>query len=97
LNAPVVAQIVPQIVPMPAPSLSPAKPKLASTMSRVILECDSPKSEKPPSLAKRKAELAEKLDVMQKIFGYSIKGDVKDNELTLSATFNTATGTMKQD
>jgi hypothetical protein len=97
LNAPVAAHIAPQIVPTPAPALSPAKPKLASTMSRVILVCDSPKLEKPPSLAKRKAELAERIDVMQKIFGYSVKGDVTDNELTLSATFNTATGSMKQD
>jgi hypothetical protein len=66
-------------------------------MSRVILECDNPKPEKPPSLAKRQAELAEKLDIMQKRFGYSVKGDVTDNELALSATFNTATGAMKQD
>jgi hypothetical protein len=97
LNAPVAVQSVLQIIPTPVPSPSLAKPKLASTMARVILLCDSPKPEKPPSLAKRKAELAERIDVMQKIFGYSVTGDVTDNELTLSATFNTGTGAMKQD
>jgi hypothetical protein len=63
----------------------------------MILACDSPKPAKLPPLAKRKAELAEKLDLVQKLYGFPIKGNVTDNELTMSMIVNTTTGSLKQD
>jgi hypothetical protein len=93
------AAAAPVVIATPQPSATPTqtKPKLASTFSRMILECDSPKPAKIPSLAKRKAELAKKLDFVEKLFGYSVKGDVTDDGLTMSSTFNTSTGPVKQD
>jgi hypothetical protein len=83
-------------VSSPSPSPTPAKPKLASTLARMILSCDSPKPAKLPSLAKRKAELAERLELAQKLFGVPITGDVTENELTMSLIVNHPTGSIKQ-
>jgi len=91
-DVPVTAQ--PQ---QPPTTPTPAKPKLTSNYSRLILVCDSPKPPKPPSLAKRKADLAERLDIAEKVFGQTLEGNVTDNELTLSGTLNTPTGPVKQD
>jgi len=74
-----------------------AKPKLVSNMARTVFVCDSPHLEKPPSLAERKAQLADRLEIMHRVFGVEVTGDVAENEVTLSATINTAMGRMKQD
>jgi hypothetical protein len=87
----------PTQAPPPPPAKPPAKPPLVSTFSKMILVCDSPKLAKAPSLAERKAVLAEKLDVLKKIFGADAKGNVADNEQTLSVAVNTPTGSVKQD
>jgi hypothetical protein len=90
----------PTIFPSMTFSRPPAPPaqtsKLISNLSRVILVCDSPKPEKPPSLEERKAELAERLDVLEKIFGQTVTGDVTDNETTLSSTISTPYGVMNK-
>lgn len=91
-DAPVTAQ--PQ---QPSATPTPTKPKLTSNYSRLILVCDSPKPAKLSSLAKRKADLAERLDLVEKVFGQTFKGNLTDNELTLSGTLNTPTGPVKQD
>jgi hypothetical protein len=80
-----------------APKSPITKPKLVSNMSRTILVCDSPHPENPPSLTERNAQLAERLDIMQRIFGVAATGAVAENELTMSATVGTAIGPMKQD
>jgi hypothetical protein len=49
------------------------------------------------SLAKKKAELAERLALVEKLYGRSIKGNVTESEATLSTTVDTPTGTVKQD
>ena len=82
---------------LPRPPAPPGPTsKLVSNLSRVILVCDSPKPEKPPTLEERKADLAERLDVLEKIFGQTVTGDVTDSETTLSTTFNTLYGAMSQ-
>ncbi|WP_316227755.1 hypothetical protein [Bradyrhizobium sp. SZCCHNR3015] len=80
----------------PSPSPGSMTPKIASTLARMILACDSPKPAKPLSLTRRRADLAERLELLQKMYGFSVTGNVTENELTLSTVVNQPFGSMKQ-
>jgi hypothetical protein len=96
--APPIVQ-APTPIPTPAPTPTPAKPRLASTYQKMILVCDKPRSAKPQTLKERKADLAKYIDLMEKIFGYSVKGSVEQDELTLSINLSASaagTGIQRQ-
>jgi hypothetical protein len=87
-----------QETPPPPPAIqAPAGPKLASNVSRMVLECDSPKPAKIASIAKRRADLVKRMDLVEKMFGTPVKGDVTEDGLTFSETINSPTGPVKQD
>jgi hypothetical protein len=70
----------------PVATPTPAKPRLASTYKKMILICDLPRSGKTLSKKEKQAEWNRYADVMEKIFGYSVKSTVGDDELTLAVT-----------
>jgi hypothetical protein len=88
---PVIQQSTP--TPVPEPTLqppvqsvvtpAPAKPKLISTYKKMVLVCDRPKPAKRPTPKERKAELAKYVDLMQKVFGLTVKSTLGEDELTL--------------
>jgi len=70
--------------PPPVPTTSPTRPKLVSTYKKIILVCDVPRSGKVPSKKEKRAEWDRYIDLMEKIFGYSVKATVGDDEVTLT-------------
>jgi hypothetical protein len=102
LNAPVV-QPAPITAPSPVspPPASPAsaRSRLVSNYTKMVLVCDSPNAVgKASSLKEKKAELAKYIDLMGKVFGYAVKGNVAEDELSFSVEVPQATGgTIKQD
>jgi hypothetical protein len=70
----------------PVASPNPKKRRLASTYNKMILVCDKPTRNKEVSLEERQAELAKYADVMEKIFGYSIKVTWGEDETKLEIT-----------
>jgi hypothetical protein len=86
LNAPTVTRIELPIVapPTPAPLPMPPRPRLASTYKKMILVCDAPRSGKTLSKKEKQAEWNKYADLMEKIFGYSVKSTVGDDEVTLA-------------
>ncbi len=88
LNAPAVLVATETLPAPPAsrPTPPPAKPRLASTYKKMILVCDSPKPAKTMSKKEKQAEWDKYADLMEKIFGYSVKSRVGDDEVTFSIT-----------
>jgi hypothetical protein len=58
----------------------------------MVLVCDSPKPAKPQTQKERKVDLAKYADLMEKIFGYSVKSTLGDDELTLSVAPKSQSG-----
>lgn len=74
--------------PVPAISAAPSnpKPKLLSTYQKMIIVCDKPKLEKGLSKKERQEKLDQYVDLMKKVFGYTVKAKTTEDEITLDIT-----------
>jgi hypothetical protein len=89
-----VAVLPPPVTPSARPA--PAKPKLVSNYSKMVLVCDS-LAERSLNLKERKAAMANYIDIMRKIFGATAEGSVTDDEVNFSVEITQPTGIVKQD
>jgi hypothetical protein len=74
--------------PVPPVSAAPSnpKPKLLSTYQKMIIVCDKPKPEKGLSKKERQEKLDQYVDLMKKVFGYTVKAKTTEDEITLDVT-----------
>jgi hypothetical protein len=56
------------------------KPPLVSTYKKMIFVCDKPEK---PSQKERRAGIDRYIDILKKVFGYSVKSSVTDDEWTI--------------
>jgi hypothetical protein len=85
----------PETRPVSNPSASPVTPKqppLVSTYQKVIIACDKPKSEKGFSKKERQDRLEKYSDFMKRVFGYTVKGKIEEEETTLEIIPNAPMG-----
>jgi hypothetical protein len=83
----------PETRPVSNPSpVTPKQPPSVSTYQKVIITCDKPKSEKGLSKKERQEQLEKYSDFMKKVFGYTVKGKIEEEETTLEIIPNALMG-----